>query len=128
MLAFPTHAELRRSDGHGQDTKALAATLAAQATPADGVLFGPGAGAESIVGRDLVAHYVPPTHRPADVLAQRPPRTDGSIMPAECPDVAACLSGVERLWIVRTVSTDDPLAGLTADTRDVVGELYEITE
>ena len=127
-LAFPTHTELRQTAGHGQDSKALAATLAARATPADGVLFGPHADGESIVGRDLVAHYVPLSRRPTDVLAQRPPRTNGSTMPTECPDVAACLSEVERLWIVRTVATNDPLAGISAPTRDAVAELYEITE
>jgi mannosyltransferase len=127
-LAFPSHAELRQTGGHGQDSKALAATLTAHATPADGVLFGPRTGGEAIVGRDLVAHYVPLDRRPADVLAQRPPRTNGSTMPAECPDVAACLSGVERLWIVRTVATDDPLAGITDAIRNVVDERYEIAE
>lgn len=125
IVALPTHLDVRQSDGHGQATRALANTLVANTQPGDGLVYGPNSRGEGRVGRDLVARYVPPDRQPKDLLASRPPRTDGKIMAVECPDIAKCLSDTPRLWLIRVGRTTSPLAGLGGAKERALGEGYK---
>lgn len=112
-LGISAQVTIRQPDGHeGQATRDAAAILTALATPADGVVYAldePGGGWTT---RDLVAHYVPANHRPRDLLATRPPRTNGQLLAGECAFVARCLGNPGRIWVIRLGSLADPLDGL----------------
>lgn len=125
-LAAPMQAGIRTTDGHGQATSALAATIASSAQPTDGIVYADNDTGGGWVGRDLVAYYVPPEHRPKDLLAIQPPRTQGRMLAVECPDIAACLGGTPRLWVVRVGTLADPLSHIGEKKERVLREQYVV--
>ncbi|MEV4626053.1 glycosyltransferase family 39 protein [Micromonospora sp. NPDC049523] len=113
LLAVSTQVDVRARDGHGQDDAQLAAVLAENLATGDVIVYGPGPDDER-TGRDLVARYLPANLRPRDALMTRAPRTDGHLLAEECVDVAKCLGGAPRVWLLRVGPTEDVLAGLPA--------------
>jgi mannosyltransferase len=116
LLVLPDQADIRRRDGHGVGAADVAAVLAENVKQGDVVVYGP-TERDGQVGRDLMARYVRADLQPKDVLAKRAPRTDGNLFAEECPDVAACLNGAARVWLLRASSTSAPLEGMPA-TKD----------
>lgn len=126
-LAVPGHLAVRAPDGHGEATRALADTLAAQSRPGDGVVYGMADAGGSWVGRDTVARYVPADRRPRDVLMTRPQRTGGQLAAAECADAARCLDSTARLWVIRLGHHRYPMAGLDGQKERVLLQQYEVS-
>ena len=92
---FGAQLELRSSDGHGQATRDLANVISIGIQPNDAILYGPTA-ADGLIGRDIIARYVPADRRPVDSLVTRAPRTGGQIPAAECAAVSTCLKAAPR--------------------------------
>jgi mannosyltransferase len=110
---LPAQHDMRTSDGHGEATWRLGAALTVNAQTGDAVVYGAG-DAEALAGRDIVARYVHPARRPADLLAIGAPRADGRLHPAECADVAKCMGAAPRVWLIRMGAPDSPLDGFPA--------------
>jgi mannosyltransferase len=125
LLALPHQLDVRTLAGHGQDTRAAAATLNQLGRPTDGILYG--TPTEGRVGRDLVAHYVPVANRPRDVLATRAPRTGGGVQVPECTNLYRCIGTTGRLWVFRLGETDDPLGGMDEATLQYLGS-YDVLQ
>jgi mannosyltransferase len=94
----------------------------------DGIVYADDEPAGSWTARDAIAHYLPGVYQPRDVFAVRTQRTDGRLLAAECPDLSACLSENQRVWVVRIGVVADPLAGLGQSKEDLLRPDYEITK
>lgn len=113
---------VREPAGHGHAPAALAARLTSEFKPGDVVVHGPTV-QDGQFGRDVVARYVPADRQPADVLATRPPRTDGARYAQECEDVARCLADAPRVWLIRPAG-GDALAGFPPAKADPLRARY----
>jgi mannosyltransferase len=126
-LGGPAHIQARGTDGHGQDTRELAMLVGQGVEAGDGIVYADDEPIGSWTARDAIAHYLPAPYRPQDVLATQPPRTGGLLLARECVDLGACLGERERLWIVRTGTLADPLAGIGESKEDLLRERYRVT-
>lgn len=127
LLGLPLQVSIRQADGHDQGTRSLAGVLASHVQTGDAAIYGP-TDAEALTARDIVAHYVPPGHRPADLLATTAPRTDGHLYPIECPAVAKCLGTAARVWVIRVDGAIDPLQGMSAAKDGALRVGYAVAE
>lgn len=109
LAGAPAQAALRQPDGHGQASRELVQILERRLQPGDGVVYG---AADGPAGRNLVAHYLPADRRPRDVLAAGPRRPGERQPAAGCAGAAGCLSGTQRLWVIRPGERADPLHGI----------------
>jgi mannosyltransferase len=126
-LGGPAHLQARGTDGHGQDTREAAMLVAARVEAGDGIIYADEELIGSWTARDAIAHYLPQIYRPQDVLATTLPRTAGLLLAKECVDLSACLGERERLWLVRTGTLIDPLAGAGVSKEDLLRERYHVT-
>lgn len=124
-LAVPVHLDIRTDDGHGLAARQVAAVLTERGEPGDAILFGP-TRLDERTGRDLVERYVPEQARPADVLAEAPPRAGGQLLAPECVEVDRCVGDAPRVWLLRAGVSDDPLAGLPAAKDGLLRVRYEL--
>jgi mannosyltransferase len=111
-LTVPAQVQLRAPGGHSEATQQIATVLQGQVQPGDAVVYADTEPEGGWTTRDAVAHYVPANQRPRDALATNPPRHNGLLLATECVDVNACLVGVERVWLVRLGTLDDPIDGV----------------
>jgi mannosyltransferase len=111
-LGSSAHRTFRSPAGHGLAAAELTDTIARQVQAEDAIVFG-GTDAEALLGRDLVARYLAPSRRPADLMLVSGPRQRGRLYPAECPDPAQCLAPAQRIWVVRSGASSDPLEGFS---------------
>jgi len=125
LIGLPAQLDIRTDGGHGLASREVAEVLNEQALAADAILYGPTSRDERI-GRDLVARYVVPGARPADVLAQQPPRTGGRLLAGECADVQFCVGDAVRVWLLRADVNPSPLAGLPAAKDGLLRVRYEL--
>lgn len=107
LAGLGAQVDFRASDGHGQATRDLAGIISTNFQQNDAVVYGPTL-TDGLIGRDIVARYVPSDRRPQDALLTRAPRSGGEILPTECPAVLTCLKAAPRVWLVRA----DPAANL----------------
>ncbi len=128
LIALPLQTQLRTAAGHTQATSALAATLASNEQPGDGIVYSQSEPGGAWIARDLVAHYVPADVQPRDVFETRPPRTQGHLLAGECPNLAACLNGAPRLWTIRNGNVTDPIAGLGFDKERLINDRYNVAQ
>jgi mannosyltransferase len=101
--------------------------VAARVEAGDGIIYADEELIGSWTARDAIAHYLPQIYRPQDVLATTLPRTAGLLLAKECVDLSACLGERERLWLVRTGTLIDPLAGAGVSKEDLLRERYHVT-
>ena len=125
-LAMPAHVQMRGPAGHGQDTRELAWMVGNGVQLGDGIVYADDEPAGSWTARDSIAHYLPAPYQPRDVFAVRTQRTAGRLLATECPDLVACLSGNQRVWVVRNGVVVDPIAGLGQSKEDLLRADYEI--
>jgi mannosyltransferase len=126
VVGLPAQIDARNTSGHGQASSALAATLAANEQPGDGIVYAQNDPGGGWVGRDIVAHYVPAGSQPRDVLLTRAQRSGGHLLAGECADVSACVDGTTRLWVIRNGRTADPIAGLGFDRERILRDEYAV--
>ncbi|GAA4571604.1 hypothetical protein GCM10023176_32660 [Micromonospora coerulea] len=128
LIGAPVQVALREPDGHRQATRQLAEIIEARLQPGDGVVYGATDAGGGWVGRNLVAHYLAADRRPRDVLAAGPQRAGGRRPVAECTDVAACLRGTRRLWVVRLGERADPVHALGGPRERLLRTRYQVAQ
>ncbi|WP_196279156.1 glycosyltransferase family 39 protein [Catellatospora vulcania] len=119
---------MRTESGHGQNPRSVAAYLESHADLSDGIVFGSNVGGDQRVARDVVARYLAVPHRPADVFLAEPARTGGHLAATECPQLDTCLDDLERLWVLRLGTRDDPLAEIGAAKETLLRARYNIAD
>jgi mannosyltransferase len=124
LLGLPTQLDVRTDAGHGLAAREVGEVLNAQAETGDAIIYGP-TDRDEQVGRDVVARYVADAARPADVLAQHPPRTDGRLLVDECVDVESCVADAPRVWLLRADQSTSPLDRLPAAKDGLLRVRYE---
>lgn len=121
------HLDVRRADGHGHDTRAVAAVITEHARPGDALVVNL---AEPVVpweARDLVAAYVPVHAQPDDVFALTAQRQGGRLLAVETPD-ADVLRTVDRVWVIRFENPSDVLSDLGGSKESRLRADFEVTE
>jgi mannosyltransferase len=126
LLALPTQIPLRAPGGHSQATNQIAVVLNGNVQPGDAIAYADTEPVGSWTARDAVAHYVPADQRLRDVLAIAPQRHNGQLLATECPDPSPCLLGVQRLWVLRMGTLDDPLIGMGVDKETVLRQQFQV--
>jgi mannosyltransferase len=76
--------------------------------------------------RDIVARYVPAARQPRDVFEVVPQRVDGHLTATECADLARCLDGTSRLWVLRYEDRSDPLDGIGPAKEQLLRPRYHL--
>lgn len=120
--------DIRQPDGHGHDTRGVAAVITTGYRPGDGFAVALDEPVVPWEARDLVNRYVPADRRPTDVFAVTPQRTAGRLPATECADPAACLGDTPRLWVIRFEHPTDPLTGLGAAKEALLRDLFTVTD
>ncbi|WP_319458386.1 glycosyltransferase family 39 protein [Micromonospora sp. RTP1Z1] len=128
LFAAPAQLAVREPDGHRQATRQLAEIIEPRLQPGDGVVYGSTDAGGGWVGRNVVAHYLPADRRPRDVLAAGPQRVDGRLPVAECADVARCLQGARRLWVIRLGERTDPVHGIGGAKEGLLRTRYRVAQ
>jgi mannosyltransferase len=126
LLAAPAQTGIRTPDGHNHATTAAAGIIAANEREGDGIAYALDEPVVPWEARDIVARYVPAGKRPRDVFALTPQRVDGHLTATECPDLASCLDGTPRLWVLRYQNLADPLAGIGPAKEDLLRSRYRL--
>ncbi|GIE31638.1 hypothetical protein Ait01nite_046830 [Actinoplanes italicus] len=126
FLGNPAQLEIRRPDGHGQDSARIAEIIGPRYRPGDAAVFPEGPSSIGWAARDLYQYYLPEP-RPADVLAVTGQRVDGVFLAVECPD-ATCLGTPPRIWIIRTDRATDPVENMSEAKRDRILTGYRTVE
>lgn len=125
LIGIPTQLDIRADDGHGLAARDVARILNTEATVGDAIIYGP-TPVDGRIGRDLVARYVTEEARPADALAEQPPRVGGQLLAQECVDVNLCLADAPRVWLFRTSASTSPLDGMPAAKDGVLRVRYTL--
>ncbi len=128
VIGAPVHVAVREPDRRQLATRQLAEIIEHRLQPGDGVVYGPADPAGGWVGRSVLAHYLPADRRPADVLATAPHRVDRRLPVAECVDVAGCLGGTRRLWVVRLGEQADPVQDLGGAKERLLRTRYQVAQ
>jgi mannosyltransferase len=128
LLAAPGQTAVRTPDGHNHATTQAAGIIAANEQPGDGIAYALNEPVVPWEARDIVARYVPAARRPRDVFAVTPQRVDGHLTAIECADLAGCLSGTTRLWVLRYQNLADPLTGLGQPKEDLLRSRYRLAK
>ncbi|MDZ5445421.1 glycosyltransferase family 39 protein [Micromonospora sp. 4G57] len=128
LIVAPAQLAVREPDGHQQATRQLAEIIQPRLQPGDGVVYGSSDSGGGGVGRNVVAHYLPADRRPKDLLATAPHRVDGRLPVSECADVARCLHGARRLWVVRLGEQPDPVHGIGGAKEQLLRKTYQVAQ
>lgn len=128
LIGWPAQLALREPDGHRQATRQLAEIIEPRLQPGDGVVFSSADAGGGRAGRALMAHYLSADRRPRDVLAAGPQRVGGPLPVPECADVAGCLRGVRRLWVVRLGEQPDPVRGVGDAKERLLRTRYQVAQ
>ncbi|MCW3816906.1 hypothetical protein ONA91_20885 [Micromonospora sp. DR5-3] len=126
VIGAPAQLALREPDGHQQASRRLAAVIEHRLQANDGVVYSAADPGDGRVGRNLVAHYLPADRRPRDVLG--PQGVDGRQPAARCTDVAGCLRGTRRLWVIRLGARTDPVQGIGGATEQLLRTRYQVAQ
>jgi len=125
-VGLPAQIAVREPDGHQLGTRSLAQTIAESERSGDAVIYGMLDPGGDWVGRATVAHYVPASAQPTDVLAARPGVDSAYVGVPESIDVGVLLKNVQRVWVVRQGDEIDPLAGLGATKETALRGRYDV--
>lgn len=127
LIGWPTNLAVRAEAGHGEASDRIAGIIGAQYRPGDVIVFPDTHPSIPWAPRDMYAHYLPADHRPADVLAVEPQRTDGHLLAQECP-AAACLGKPPRIWVLTVYTGADPYQGMTNAKRAAISARYKTVQ
>ncbi|MFI7078368.1 glycosyltransferase family 39 protein [Micromonospora sp. NPDC049903] len=128
VIGAPIQVAGREPDGHEQATRQLAEIIDRRLQPGDGVVYESADPEGGWVGRHVVAHYLPADRRPQDVLAAGPRHLRSRLPVAECADVAGCLTGTRRLWVVRLGERTDPVHALGGAKEQLLRTRYQVAQ
>ena len=110
LVALPSQVQVRDVASHdGPDFRRLAAVIAKNAEPGDGIVYARLANWTLRVGVD---RQLAGRAAPRDVLLTRSAVDIDHLSFEECADVAACIGETRRVWVVRRGMYGDPLTGI----------------
>ncbi|BCB81987.1 hypothetical protein GCM10022251_52410 [Phytohabitans flavus] len=126
----PGQREVRASPVIGQpDYKGAIDVIRANARPGDAIAYNDVFGQLSDLAREAVDYEMRDDPRPTDVFMTQTSVARGSYSAAECAlkDQPVCQPvAAERIWLISTTYSPDPLSGLTADRRELLRP-YRVT-
>ncbi|TDC70672.1 hypothetical protein E1193_29695, partial [Micromonospora sp. KC606] len=127
LLGLPDQAALRQTHGWPRSTtvdyRGAAGIIGAQQRPGDAVVYAP---RDGWLFLDLgVAYHL--QNRPRDVLVARDQRQRADLWVTECARPAACLAGVERVWLVVAGRHADPLAALRGAKGNALRDAFTVS-
>ncbi|MFE9692475.1 glycosyltransferase family 39 protein [Micromonospora sp. NPDC005806] len=128
LIGAPVQVAARAPDGHAQDPRRLAKIIDGRLQPGDGVIYGSGDAGNGSDIRNVVAHYLRADRRPADVLPLPAPVVKGGRPTAGCADVAGCLRGVRRLWVIRVGERTDPVPPIGGGAEALLRSRYHVAQ
>ncbi|MFJ6198154.1 glycosyltransferase family 39 protein [Micromonospora sp. NPDC092111] len=128
LIGVPAQVAVRGPDGHQQATRQLAEIIERRLRPGDGVVYGSADPGGDGAGRNVLARYLPADRRPSDVFAAGPARVDGPLPVAERTDLATCLRGVRRLWVIRLGDQADPVRAIGAAKERALRSGYQVAQ
>ncbi|TWJ26102.1 mannosyltransferase [Micromonospora endolithica] len=121
LLGLPDQAALRRTHewprGATVDYRGAARIVADERRPGDAIVYEP---RDSWLFLDLGLAYHLGDRLPRDVLASEDPVRRGDLWAAECARPAACLAGVDRVWLVVAGRRADPVAAVPGAKGDAL--------
>ncbi|MEH0983452.1 glycosyltransferase family 39 protein [Micromonospora sp. CPCC 205556] len=115
FLVEPDQRVVRASPVAGQpDYRGAIDAMRENMKPGDGLAYNDVFGKLSDLGREAVDYEMRDDTRPRDVFLARTSVERGSYSASECEDkdAAACLRDTERIWLICTNYSPDPLEGL----------------
>ncbi|MFI9525646.1 glycosyltransferase family 39 protein [Micromonospora rosaria] len=128
LLGLPDQVALRRTHEWPRaatvDYRGAARVVAAGQRPGDAVVYSP---RDGWLFLDLGLAYHLGPDRPRDVLAVRDQAGRGDLWADECPRPAACLAGVERVWLVVAGRRTDPLAAVGGTKGEALRTGFTVT-
>lgn len=123
FVAWPAIGDARKDLPQEPDYAAAAGTIASGEKPGDGMIFNGG-----LSERRAMAYELRDRQAPEDVLMEWTPQQNGSYGASECEHPDRCLKGVDRLWLVSTISDGRPLlTGADPKTAAAVGKDFRAT-
>ncbi|MFF4549085.1 glycosyltransferase family 39 protein [Streptomyces sp. NPDC001406] len=121
FVAWPGIGDAKKDLPMEPDYRAAANVVAAGEKPGDGMVFNGG-----MSERRAMAYELRDRKAPRDVLMEWTPQQNGSYGASECKRPARCLKGVERLWLISTISDGRPLlTGMDEKTAAVLEKDFE---
>ena len=112
---------------HPQDTKAVAALIARDYRPGDGIMYGVGDAGAGAVLRDVVLRYVPGDRQPTDLVIDRSAYEAIRTVDHDCPDIRACVGETERVWVLSAGERSSALEGVDLPTTTVLELSFAVT-
>ncbi|MGX6605888.1 glycosyltransferase family 39 protein [Micromonosporaceae bacterium Da 78-11] len=113
LLGWPAQLQFRSAHS-GYDYQAAARVIESNAAPGDGIVYAPRDGWQLT---DVGLGYYLRERAPRDVLLATDERAGASLWATECAEPLTCLTGVQRLWVVRADPLDRDEVPLTYRTR-----------
>ncbi|MFB6616618.1 glycosyltransferase family 39 protein [Streptomyces sp. NPDC056367] len=106
----------------GTDGKRVAAVIAEQYKPGDGLVMG----SSRVYMVDLmVEYYLPERAKLKDVFAERSAVANDDLFPVECSRPVQCLEGTRRVWVVTSSGTQNPYNQLPPDREKALKDHYK---
>ena len=120
---------IRSPTGHDwyTDYRSAARIIAADYRPGDGLAAPFGDQNWTMIGAG-VNFYLPENVRPYPVFLQTSAAKADDLYPVECRVPAQCVGQAERIWLVTTGQTGDPLPSLSADKAQALRAHYAPAE
>ncbi|MEU6063016.1 glycosyltransferase family 39 protein [Streptomyces sp. NPDC047082] len=121
FVAWPGIGDAKKDLPMEPDYRAAAKVVAAGEKSGDGMVFNGG-----MSERRAMAYELRDRKAPRDVLMEWTPQQNGSYGASECKRPARCLKGVDRLWLISTISDGRPLlTGMDEKTAAVLEKDFE---
>jgi mannosyltransferase len=118
---------VRAPAAHPQDTKAVAALIARDYRPGDGIVYGVGDAGPGAVLRDVVLRYVPGDRQPTDLVIDRSAYEPIRTVDHDCPDIRACVGETKRVWVLSAGERSSALEGVDLPTTTVLELSFAVT-
>jgi mannosyltransferase len=124
-VGLPDQRAVRRSPVAGQpDYRGAALAIRKQAQPTDGIAYNDGQWWLSGLARRAVRYELRNGDAPRDVFLEMSAAERGFYTGRECADWSACLGDTQRLWLVSTTPSKDPLDGLTDPRKQLLHDQF----
>ncbi|MFF5494806.1 glycosyltransferase family 39 protein [Streptomyces aquilus] len=121
FVAWPGIGDAKKDLPMEPDFRAAANVIAGGEKSGDGMIFNGG-----MSERRAMAYELRDRKAPEDVLMEWTPQQNGSYGASECKKPDRCLKGVERLWLVSTISDGRPLlTGMDEKTADAIEKSFK---
>jgi mannosyltransferase len=128
LLGAPAQAVIRRTHENpasaAMDYAAATRIIGANQRPGDGIVYSH-RDVQSLL--DTAVLYYLGDH-PRDVLLAEDPVTAATMQGTECADPAACLAGVNRVWLLARGQRSDPLIGVAPPKAAALRDQFRVDQ